>query len=577
LKNANAKVSIADLKAKYTMPAFGYTREYEKVKDQWYKPIKENSVVIQRGACKSYASWSMSVCRGCTCATGLVSAKVSHGLLSGGNSQECKDWFGATDQFVRTYIANVRGVILVEKNLMCALTKKKPAASGATKMAKPPAPAASMPGYTDVTAKHIGKLTGECTKAVVLPDSSEWSGPEALSDPSLLFGSTKGRAEFTKNPNWPKIKPDVLTKLSRSYYGAKLLCADEKYPDDARISFSSAAGALYVPPSIKKVGDHNLQVSCGNKITLMSLLTEYSNAYKLRIGKKTKCLTKTGCADQMKIYNKVSKGNPAPASLPFRPLWVDDKTFADHSINTVVVADCCSRGQLLANVMVGKNGFRLSPMRKNWGPNNFVKRACGPYFGVQDTLPGKPKGAYARKFPANDCQGAGLKAPPGRRRIGTMYDVNGRSHRVSDPCRGSMCQGCGGKGASCQHGQLYGTYVRTEIEKEKQSCFRSGGGSIWSGLWGPSKSQERYKKEFGGDGTKPVKCSTNLYFKIWECNGCNCFKTTNGKKYRQLLVVDTSHGLAKTATSPSCQPWFLYVDAMVRNQAFPHLFPSPHS
>jgi len=111
--------------------------------------------------------WDLTVCRGCSCAEGVVSAKVMHALVKG-TGATCKDWFTSTDQFVRAYMANVRAAVLIEKNMMCALSSKAPSAAVVSnKKISTTTVAAGFKvpdGFKDITGQYIGKLTGQSGK-----------------------------------------------------------------------------------------------------------------------------------------------------------------------------------------------------------------------------------------------------------------------------------------------------------------------------------------------------------------------------------------------------------------------------
>lgn len=72
-----------------------------------------------------------------------------------------------------------------------------------------------------------------------------------------------------------------------------------------------------------------------------------------------------------------------------------------------------------------------------------------------------------------------------------------------------------------------------------------------------------FREELGS--AAGLQCDTEFDFKVHECKGCDCKNAKTGAC--ELVRVESQHRLTTNATlSPVCQPWFVYVDTMVRNQ-----------
>ena len=281
------------------------------------------------------------MCRGCTCADGLVSAKVEHHLTNGNQkcvsqrelkvySGACREWFVSTDQFIRAFIANVRAPVLIEKNMLCdlklkklqktpkklsqerlreMLTKQRHTESTAIKAAS------VIPvGFKDVTHLHIKKLTsqkptpsangkdGVCKTAIIYKESGVNRYGESTIYPEnrelnnvptgTWFDAPEGaaryfeddqtkydlRAQMSRTP-FPGLKESVFPLLNRDYYKSRFVCADPDYPDDARTGFSSVAGALYLPPSIQlePKNEHGVTIECGYESMKAMALVKIEN------------------------------------------------------------------------------------------------------------------------------------------------------------------------------------------------------------------------------------------------------------------------------------------------------------
>jgi len=74
-----------------------------------------------------------------------------------------------------------------------------------------------------------------------------------------------------------------------------------------------------------------------------------------------------------------------------------------------------------------------------------------------------------------------------------------------------------------------------------------------------------FRDEFGS--ASGLQCDSEFDFKVHECKGCDCTNAKTGEC--ELVRVESQHHLTTNATEGMtrvCQPWFVYVDTMVRNQ-----------
>ena len=70
---------------------------------------------------------------------------------------------------------------------------------------------------------------------------------------------------------WPGIKKSIHAQLSRVVYDKKLVCTDADYPDEARLAFSPMAGQIFVPPSIANTSEHEISISCGSRMKILTV------------------------------------------------------------------------------------------------------------------------------------------------------------------------------------------------------------------------------------------------------------------------------------------------------------------
>ena len=107
---------------------------------------------------------------------------------------------------------------------------------------------------------------------------------------------------------------------------------------------------------------------------------------------------------------------------------------------------------------------------------------------------------------------------------------------------------------------------------KKAACFRMGGGSTsysqeGSETMGPdNRMWKSSKTEFDATLIKKIQCKSNFDLRIYECNGCDCSIKIEGHTKLQLVKVHTAHGLHPDSKDKACEPWFTYVDGMIRNQ-----------
>ena len=131
-------------------------------------------------------------------------------------------------------------------------------------------------GYVDVTKEYLPRMTGTCTKAAIIGKDQKFeAATNVQKSMSHLFYTKKKKMFTTKSGLFPGIDASVLPKLDRAYFERRMVCLDKDYSDEAREAFSSQAGALYVPPSIKATtvdGQHALSISCGAPIKLGALI-----------------------------------------------------------------------------------------------------------------------------------------------------------------------------------------------------------------------------------------------------------------------------------------------------------------
>jgi hypothetical protein len=87
---------------------------------------------------------------------------------------------------------------------------------------------------------------------------------------------------MTQKP-FPGLDKRAFKLYNRDYYQSRFICADPDYPDDARIGFSSMAGALYLPPSIQldTKNKHGVTIECGyNSMKAMALVSVNGDSRK---------------------------------------------------------------------------------------------------------------------------------------------------------------------------------------------------------------------------------------------------------------------------------------------------------
>ena len=263
-------IPYAKLKKK-NAAALGFTLgPFSKPRGMTFEALDLDTLVMRLPSkgCESKADWAMSVCKGCTCKKGFVTARLKH-VLQKGNANKCSSWFAATDQFIHAYMANIRAALLVEKKLLCIMKSKTARRRQRIKGSVPKARRlrAVPKGYTDVTKRYLSRMTGTCNLAVTFGrNRRNYAEFPWMSD---FVGNPEYEDAFTKpNGIFPGIDKTVLRKLKRPWFHNKLVCADKNYSDEARL-FSAQAGTHYVPPSIKATtvdGGAALSISCGGPI-----------------------------------------------------------------------------------------------------------------------------------------------------------------------------------------------------------------------------------------------------------------------------------------------------------------------
>jgi len=116
---------------------------------------------------------------------------------------------------------------------------------------------------------------------------------------------------------------------------------------------------------------------------------------------------------------------------------------------------------------------------------------------------------------------------------------------------------------------FYFMQKKMEIVAERKSCYRAAGG--FHPKLGTSDTIMRAPPELGGDARTPVKCSSTVKLKLLRCTGCGCRTVYKGKKIWSLVKMQLDHALnaitinGKKKVMPHCQPWFIYIDTMIRN------------
>jgi len=107
---------------------------------------------------------------------------------------------------------------------------------------------------------------------------------------------------------------------------------------------------------------------------------------------------------------------------------------------------------------------------------------------------------------------------------------------------------------------------------KQAACFRKGGGSTSTSteehetMGRDSRMWKSSKTEFDATLIKKIQCKSDFDLRIYECNGCDCSIKIEGHTKLQLVKVHTAHGLHPDSKDKACEPWFTYVDGMIRNQ-----------
>jgi hypothetical protein len=270
------------------------------------------------------------------------------------------------------------------------------------------------------------------------------------------------------------------------------------------------AGQIFVPPSISKSSEHEISISCGSKIKILTVhpgMKPEECKYGWQRNKLNKKPSKrdgdapagtfSGCShhdDKGKGYTTVTSPSayiPCKLDGSNKDSCNEHKTDLWTSIATderyiEEISDCCPRGS-------------------TWGMTE--------YYAL-----------FADKVPR-------------------MIEEKKKGLTKSDQAAALACFRSG-RGSQYDHGATADTVIENLVKPEL------------------TKIDGKTRDE-----STPVKCATDFKLQIFECKDCSCTVEVDGKKQQQLVQFHTHHSLKGSPASSdlTCTPWFVYVDGMIRN------------
>ena len=272
----------------------GYLGPMVKIKDMVFKAENTNTLLMTqtRLKCGSRASWDVNVCYGCSCEQGLASMSMTHEFVSG-DASACGSWFTKMDGAIRSYINIVRTQLVAAKTLCCSLPMSHPKRCSKFSFSKAPKQKQT-PQSNSECSKSV-RTVADCCKGGV----SGWKDTttEFIERHQEVFAASCKYALAVDPQAWPTLAKNFLPvpgfrsmgvdqNLERniaSVFGQNTImneaftCAlgagNKMYSNDLNFAFSPFAGQRYVPPEIKRIHPHVLEISTGfNQMSLGCLL-----------------------------------------------------------------------------------------------------------------------------------------------------------------------------------------------------------------------------------------------------------------------------------------------------------------
>ena len=416
-----------------------------------------------------------------------------------------------------------------------------------------------MANFIDVTEKWINGLQLGCKKhAYVANFMQVYKGVSGLNikrcpkcDAALDASQAKKYPATAKSrrantpifktniPKWAAAIDDDITLAER------ILCAEDPEEAGSKSQWKSAAtlafvplmGKTYFPPQIKKLDNHNMQVSCGEDELSLDIYgwdaLGYHNA-KSPEGKDV-----SGTFDMLKMDGGYTEQKPTDGQ------WFGYPVSKDKSYKiTPKQEELDWINKEASKLWIRRRADGSIPSYPNmnaWGCGGGSVQSDGKCTN-NIIEPAAKKHCESGKGMTNEISGMKpWEDPPGK----DLPCPNQRSgnYRPNLSSKTNTC--CPTKGLpdnQIWYNRDFGVYQsvpkptdwRVTSEQMSAPCYR--------GLYGVTKA-----------------CKANLHIQILECKGCECL---NAKKQRQLVHIVTEHALS--SGTAGCKPWFTLADSGVR-------------
>jgi len=285
--------------------------------------------------CESKASWDVSVCYGCSCKQGLAVTAIKHTLVSDCLAEtsdcsssrikdeisRCKTWFTKVDGVIRGYLNIVRTQLVAAKTLCCSLQEGDPRECSKFRFPKdcdgaggvgrelgadrggggggclpkqklrfnPKCGIGGIKGWEDMTSKHINRhpeLFAASCKYALAVEGELW--------PTLArnFLPVPGLRPLGVDQSLEKkiTKEVKYNTIMNKGFACVLNTGNTIYSNALNFAFSPFAGRRYVPPTIKRIQPHVLEISTGfNEKMNLGYVTSWQHGPGQYSAPSTKC------------------------------------------------------------------------------------------------------------------------------------------------------------------------------------------------------------------------------------------------------------------------------------------------